>query len=465
MSKGAALLMEMGCGKTLTAIAAAGRGYLNNKLDRLLVICPTSVMAVWVKEFEEYADFEYTLEVLEGSMQQRTMKLKSLNDAKGILSVAVINYEATWRLIDELLNWNPDMVICDESQRIKNHTARQSKAIHKLGAATKYKMILSGTPVQNSPLDLFSQYRFLDESIFGTSYYLFRTKYAKMGGYGGYQVIGYNNLDDLIKRAHSIAYRVTKDEALDLPDQVFTNRYCSLETHAMGVYEEIRKENYTAMQTGEITTTNVLTRLLRLCQITGGWIKNDMGIEQHISNAKLDALQEVIDEVVTEGSKKLVIFARFISEIKAIKALLEQNNMAAYGSNTGEAGTRKLKYVWISGEVNLSDRGEMVRAFQEDADVMVFIAQIQTAGLGITLTAAHTAVFYSLDYNYSNYSQAISRIHRIGQKEKCTYIHLLAKDTVDEKILDALGKKEDIAKSIVDNWRQFFGEEKKSCRK
>ncbi len=437
---GAALLMEMGTGKTLTSIAVAGRGYLNGKIKKLLVVCPSSVMSVWKKELENFANFDFTAAVLEGTMLKRKQKLNELVTGIG-LKVAIINYEASWRMLEELKKWQPDMIIADESQRIKTPSATQSKGMHKLGDITKYKMILSGTPVQNSPLDVYSQYRFLDKTIFGTSYYAFRTRYARMGGYQGYQVVGYINQDELIKKAHSIAYRVTKAEALDLPEEICTMRYCELEPKARKVYDGIKKQNYMELESGEITTTNVLTRLLRMSQITGGFVNNDDGKSEFISDSKLKALEEIIDDVVISGKKKLVIFARFIKEIEAIRKLLED---------------KKIQYSWIAGEVKMEDRGQMVKQFQENDEIKVFVAQIQTAGLGITLTAADTSVFYSLDFNYANYSQALARLHRIGQKNNVTHIHLIAKDTIDEKIISALGRKEDIAKTVVDNWRKYF---------
>jgi SNF2 family DNA or RNA helicase len=336
--------------------------------------------------------------------------------------------------------FKPDMIICDESQRIKTHNAAQSKALHKLGDNAKYKLILTGTPVQNSPLDTFSQWRFLDKNIFGTSYFAFKAHYAVMGGYGNHKVMGYINKDELIIKAHSIAYRVTKEEALDLPDQIDEMRYCKLEPKAQRVYENIRRENFAELVSGEISTTNVLTRLLRLSQITGGFVSDDDGDIENISNSKLSALSEIIDDVMS-ADKKIVIFARFVEEMKAIRVLLEGKDLA---------------YSFIAGEVKMADRGQEVETFQNDPNCKVFLAQIQTAGLGITLTAADTAVFYSLDFNYANYSQARARIHRIGQKNNCTYIHLLVKNSVDEKIMDALAAKKSIAAEIVDNWRFYF---------
>ena len=133
------------------------------------------------------------------------------------------------------------------------------------------------------------------------------------------------------------------------------------------------------------------------------------------------------------------MFARFVPEIEAIKAMLEK---------------KKLGYRLIYGATK--DRAEQVKDFQEDPDVKVFVGQLQTTGMGLTLTAANVAVFYSLDFSYANYEQSRARIHRIGQKEKCLYIHLVAKNTVDEKIMNALKHKGDIAKLMVDDWRTLL---------
>ena len=162
-SKGFGFLFEMGCGKTLTAIATIGTAYKLGNIEKVLIISPTSVCSVWPKEFEDYADFKSVVKVLLGDKNKR---LKALSDLENFpfkaLKVAVINYESTWRedIFEALYTWNADMIICDESQRIKTHDAEQSKAIHKLGDQARYKLILSGTPVQNNAIDLYSQYRF-----------------------------------------------------------------------------------------------------------------------------------------------------------------------------------------------------------------------------------------------------------------------------------------------------------------
>jgi SNF2 family DNA or RNA helicase len=187
-------------------------------------------------------------------------------------------------------------------------------------------------------------------------------------------------------------------------------------------------------------TQNVLAKLMRLSQLAGGFYSEAGEKPIKISDAKLKLLNEVLDDL---GDQKVVVFARFLAEIEAIKELL---------------GARKVRYQFIDGSVPISERGEIVREFQQEPECKVFIAQIQTAGLGITLHAASVAIFYSLDYSFANLDQARARLHRIGQKNVVTNIYLITKGTVDSKVFQALEKKQDIAKLVVDNWKLLFEE-------
>lgn len=436
----------MGTGKTITTIAVMGALYLQNKISRVLITAPTSVCSVWPHELNRFAAFRTQVAVLQGDKQHRLEALTELDeDNRPGLKVAVINYESTHRngIFEALQKYDADLIVADESQRIKNHSAAQSKALHKLSDAALYRLALSGTPVQNNAVDLYSQYRFLDPSVFGCNFYAFRNRYCIMGGYGQHQIIGYRNMDELVRKEHSIALRVTKEECLDLPEQTFEDRYVLLSKKERAVYDQLRRSSFAELEHGEtITATTVLTKLLRLQQLTGGFLQPDESarIEQ-ANTAKLDALSDILDDYVLETGKKLVIFARFRPEIAAIQALLE---------NKG------IKYGSIYGDIPQQERGAIVDDFQQNGETKVFLAQLQTAGLGITLHAASVAVFYSLDFNYANYAQALARIHRIGQKNPCHYIHLLVENSIDDRVLSALKKKEDIARTIVDNWKAFF---------
>lgn len=444
--KGFGFLFEMGCGKTLTTIAVAGAAYLAGAIKKVIIVAPTSVCSVWPKEFEEYADFPYGISILLGTKDKRIKALRDLDcfPVAG-LKVAVINYESAWRegIFEALMDWDADLIVADESQRIKTHDAEQSKALHKIGDQARYKLILSGTPVQNNAIDIFSQYRFMDATVFGKNFYQFRSRYAILGGFNQRQIVGYRDLDQLIQKEHSVAYRVTKEEALDLPEQTFQTRYIQMGQKEKSLYDRIKRDSFAEMESGgQLTAATVLTKLLRLQQFTGGFVQKDDGIKpEQISSGKVDALEDIIDDYVLTTGKKLVIFARFRPELGLIEQMLKR---------------KKIRYGMIYGDVKLEDRGEIVKDFQTNPGTMVFLAQIDTAGLGITLTAADTCVYYSVNFNYAAYSQSLARIHRIGQRNRCTYIHLVMEKTVDEQILKALAKKEDLAKTVVDTWRDYF---------
>lgn len=432
----AAFLMEMGTGKTLSAVAVAGKRFLDNEVNRLLVIAPLSVIHVWKKEFEIHADFPNNVIVLDNTqMVKKKDKIGECNKP-GVLNVLAVSYESAWRMSDELLAWKPDMVILDESQKIKNKKTRRSEFIHELGDEVKYKLILSGTPVTQSPVDLYSQYRFLNKNIFGSNFYSFRNMYCKMGGFEHKQIVGFKNLEDLIQKAHSIAYRVTKEEALDLPEFTDEILYCDLKESAKA-YKEMDKEMKVMLENGNCTAPILLAQMTRLSQIAGGFLpiinKDGKIIVQRVGAEKLELLRSVVEDFPRH--KKLVIFCRFIPEINAICAMLEE---------------MKISYALITGDVVSKTREVIIDNFQRKEDPKVIILQSAVGGLGITLTAADTMIFFSNDFSYSNYEQQRARVHRIGQCNRITYIQLICKSTIDEMIISALKSKKNVADIIVD---------------
>ena len=446
---GFAFLIDMGGGKTRTAIATAGTLYTRHLIHRVLVIAPTSVVSVWPQEFEEVADFDFECETLLGTKKKRLDQLDHLKKSKTkALKIAAINYESVWRegIIDSIMDYDADLIICDESQRIKSHDAKQSRAIHKLGDKARYKLILTGTPVQNNAEDIFSQYRFLDKSVFGDNYYRFRNHYCVMGGFNNKQIVAYRDMDGLIKKEYSIAMRVTKEEALDLPDQIFVTRKIELTPKTRKLYDRLRLDSFLELENeGTVTATTALTRLLRLQQLTGGFlVADEEEAPQSVSTEKLEALQDIIIDYVLGEGKKLVIFARFLAEVHAIEKLCEK------------VLPKDMKAVSIYGAIKKEDRGPIIKQFQEDPKTMIILGQIDTLSTGVTLTAASTCVYYSKSYNYATYEQSLSRIHRIGQTQKCTYIDLVADKTVDMNISKALKEKKNLAEKIVDNWRDIF---------
>lgn len=401
----------------------------------MLIVAPLSILGVWEEEFEKFAAFPYALAVLTGPGSRKLDTLRHMTGA--VLQVVVVNYESAWRMEKDLAAWRPDLIIADEGHKIKTHNIAASKAMHRLGEKAGYRLLLTGTVITNKAIDVFSQFKFVNPAIFGQSFYAFRSRYFDMVGYGNHTPVLKKSMEaELTEKLHSISFRATKAECLDLPETTDVIRQVELEPAALRVYRGLVKESYAELSSGEVTAPNILTRLLRLSQLTGGFIGNDeTATVEQISAAKLSALEDILDGAAAEG-KKLVIIARFIPEIKAICKLLEK---------------RGLGYSCITGEVK--NRDEQVARFQNEPEVMAFVCQIATAGLGITLTAASTMVFYSLDYSMSNFEQTKARIHRVGQRMPCTYLYLVARGTVDEKVLKALKDKADLARTLVDDYR------------
>lgn len=432
---GAGLLMEMGCGKSLVGLAVMGTLSRLSLIDRALIVCPLSITGVWESELQKFADYPYSLTILKGTMQKKKEQLGSL--PKSELQIVVCNYESMWRLEAELQRFHPGLIIADEGHRLKDGTSRQSKAMHRLGDKADYRLLLTGTAITNKELDIYSEYRFTAPQVFGRSFYAFRGRYFTMGGYGGYvPIFKKEMMEDFLKRLHSIAFRVRKEECLDLPAITEEVRIVDLEPKALRLYSEIEDESYAELKNSEVTALNILTRILRLSQITGGHLTDDEHTNHAVSTAKLEALSDIID-TMQEENRKLVVMARFSAELDDIEALLQK---------------RKIGYSIVRG--GIKDRDEQVRRFQEDEDCRVFIGQIQAAGMGLTLTAASTMVFFSLDYNMANFDQAKARIHRVSQTENCHYVYLCCRGTIDNKVLRALRDKVDLAKTLVDDYRR-----------
>lgn len=433
--------MEMGTGKTMATIAVIGE----LEAKRILVVCPKISLRVWADEYRKFANYDYDLATLSGPAKKRVETMQDLvdNERDGVKSIAVINYEYVKPFEKILAEWHPDIIVCDESHKIKSPSSLQTKAITKLGYLAKYRFCLTGTPLTNNVLDFFSQYKFLDATIFGSSYTSFKNKYVITGMYDEYLRPNPVNLPELKYKLNTISYRVTKEECLDLPpySDIYVN--VDFEPETMDLYREFEKE-FVVWLNGQdkITAQNALTKTLKLRQLTGGFcydVSNPNVNKKVIrfDSSKLNACEDLISSIVREGNK-VIVFAEFQAEIEAIANMCEKIHVDAvtyYGNN--------------------SDK-EKDRAYNRfvNGDAMVFIGQIESAGISITLTNAKYTIFYSTGYKYGAYDQARSRMHRKGQTSNCTYYHLIVNNTIDEKINKALDKKERLAETIIDSYKK-----------
>ena len=444
-----AIFAEMGTGKTKIALDNACILYNKGKIDRVLVIAPKGAYMTWVEQeipthVPDYIE-KKVLAWKQSTSQKYKAQLKDIiNGDDYKLKIMVMNVEAfsTKKGTDfaRLFLIGRSMMIVDESTTIKNPQAKRTKSILKLGQETKYRRILTGSPVTRSPMDLWSQMDFLDPEILEqSSYYAFRTRYAIMvtsnaaGGTHTYQrIVKFQNLKQLGQLVAPHSYRILKKDCLDLPDKVYIKREIELSDEQKEAYVDMKANAMAVLKGQSMTAVNVLTQLIRLHQITCGHMKTDAGHTIDLRSNRIDELMHILDE--TTG--KVIIWANYIHDIEKIKA-----NIAL------EFGEKTLCTYY--GATPQEKRQECINNFQDpNSPVRFFIGNTQTGGYGITLTEASTVIYYSNNYDLEKRIQSEDRAHRIGQKNKVLYIDLVAKGTVDDKIIKSLRNKVSIAKEI-----------------
>lgn len=437
LNSSTALLMEPGTGKTRVVIEFCEVKAKKEGLRKVLVVAPLGVLSTWEDEIETWLTLPRSVIRLTGSVKERKAKLKELSRKKpDRLTFILVNYEVIIKLKEELKAWGPQCIVADEMHYIKHHTAGRSKVLHYLGPYARWRFGLTGTPITNSPLDVFSQYKFLDPKIFGTRWTAFKYTYAVWGGFGGFKLLRYKNLNKLQKKVHSIAFQCGKEE-LDLPDRTdqIIRVYPSPKT--VRIYKQMAEEFIAEIEEmGTVATASIiLTKMLRLSQITGGFVKDENGQEIAIGREKLDVLRDLLISYVVEG-EKVVIFARFRWELAQIKKLCN------------ELGIKSVVFGRKGGD-------EAKKQFKEDPSIKVFISQIASGGIGINeLVAAHIGIFYSLDYSSDHLTQAKDRLHRPGQKQNVLYIYLLMDRTLDMQIYRRLQSHQNLADIIVKDYKE-----------
>lgn len=455
-----AYFCEMGSGKTKMMIDDAAIMYNNGHITGLLVIAPKAVYSNWTnKEIPEHMSptVPYALNqwVSSGSkfLTTRTEEFvkKKYPDKLAIFitNIEAINFPNCMTKVLQFIETHKGnvMIVLDESTVIKNHEAKRTKKAIKLAEKCKIKRIATGSPVTNSPLDLYSQCAFLGKDCLGYgSYYAFRGTYAVMRSMevGGGRVIqiveGFKNLEDLAGRLEKFSYRVQKKECMDLPDKIYQTRDVPLTVEQIKLYKEMGTEALATFNGIEMSANIVLTKLLRLHQIICGSFKDDTGKTHIIPNNRIKVLEDLLDEC--QG--KVIIFANYLANIEEINNLIR-----------GKYGNESI--VNYYGAISLLERDNAIKTFQDPrSPVRFFVGNTQTAGKGITLTEASNVIYYSNDYSLENRLQSEDRAHRAGQKNNVTYTDLVSAGTVDFKILQALTSKLDIASEImkdgVSNW-------------
>ena len=451
--------MEMGTGKSKVLIDTIGILYGKGAINAVVIVAPKGVYRNWsTKEIPdhlpEYVDRHIAVWSPAPRKQEKTDLVKLFHTDLDKLKIFIINVEAFStpkgvKFTENFILGHQVLFAVDESTTIKNPKASRTKAITKLAKNTKYRRILTGSPITQSPLDLYSQTEVLETNLLGyTSYYSFQNHYGEVvnryfGGRTVRQVVGYRNLDELSQKLDSFSYRVLKSDCLDLPEKLYIRRDVTLTAEQKKLYAELKELAITELANQEtVSVTNVLTQLLRLHQIVCGHIKSDDGTETPINNNRIDELIEVIAEM--QG--KVIIWANYrqniLEIVETLQGLFGVDAVASY-----------------FGDTTPDERERIIKQFQNpDSPLRFFVGNTQTGGYGITLTEAQNVIYYSNNFDLEKRLQSEDRAHRIGQKNNVTYVDLVAKDTVDEKIVTALRNKLDLAQEVLgdDKWEDWL---------
>lgn len=433
--------MEMGTGKTRVAIDTA---FARDDVYRVLVVCPKAVVRVWRENLHKFApdDRWQCWDLQKGTIKAKADDLKKWFKIPASKQFVIINYDSVWRkeMGELILRSGFQMVVLDESHRAKAAGSKVSKYLAMLGKRVHYRMCLSGTPMANSPLDVYGQYRFLDPTIFGTNHYLFLQEYAVMGGPDLKFIVGFKNQKRLNEKFDSIAYHCRMSEIADrikLPDALPpTTLKVDLPAKDRKTMQDLNREFIAECGTGHVVVNNVLVKLLRLQQICSGFCFTkesvlDMGEVQELNTAKEDTLTDMLGDL---GPKEnVVVFCTFRHDLEAIHRAASRSGRDCFE---------------LSGSENTLEDWK-----KEDGAVIA--VQVQAGSEGVDMTKANHAVYFSVPHSLAMYNQSKARLYRPGQNRPVSFCHIIAEDTVDEAMYESLIRKEDIIESIKNGTFDF----------
>lgn len=441
-----ALFFETGTGKTLTALTIARSWmYRGGRTMRTLVLSPPITLQNWRNEWLAGSNFSaFNVAVAHGHGDKRCNVFEDKSNA-----VVITNYESliSPKVFKAIEKWKPDVIIFDESHRVKSHSAKRTKQAFQLAQNAKHRLILTGTPILNSPMDIFSQWKILDlGEDFGKNFFQFRGEYfydknARMPSHIHFPKweIREDSLDIIKDKIAQNSMFVAKSACLDLPPLVKTVVKVPLSSEQRKVYNDMAKDLIAYVASGVSVARLALTKAMRLQQIVSGFINvedanGETKNHEIEDNPRLGALTELLSDRA-EGSK-CIVWASFRHNYRQIAAVCEKLN---------------LPYVEIHGDKTQKEKDTAVKEFNENDSVRVCIGHPGSGGIGVNLTSSNVTIFYSRSFSLEHDIQAEARNYRGGSEihEKVTRIDLVAEDTIDEYIAAKLEGKQAISDSVL----------------
>lgn len=434
-----ALLFDPGTGKSATIINILRQKYQKHgRILKTLILCPTVVCENWKREWKKFSKVpDDQVAVLLGSGDSRVLQVKS-----GKANILVTNYQALLMpsLVSALQTWGPNAIVADESHRIKTPGAKTTKAAISLASQAEYRYILTGTPILKSLMDFYSQFKFLDGGeTFGKNFSYFKNNYFYDANAAAPSHVTWpdwrvrpNAVKEIQSKVFVKASYAQKSECLDLPPLVKKRIFVELSSKQKKAYKEMEKEFVTVVNDQAVFAQIALTMGLRLMQIVSGFVMSEAGAISFEDNPRADALREILEEIAPYH--KVIVWACFKEDYATIRRVCD-----ALG----------LPYVELHGETK--DRGLSMEEFQTNDSVRVLIGNQGAGGIGVNLTAASYAIYFSRNFSLEHDIQSEARNYRGGSEvhTSITRIDLVAQDTIDEKVLDALDAKQTISDQVL----------------
>jgi SNF2 family DNA or RNA helicase len=425
---GAMLAMGMGTGKSRLATDLA----VDDGARELLIVSPLRVVSVWEQQLARFAPGHFHTVALDDrknwSVERKYREAMQLTtwcrEHRKPIAI-LINYDSA-----RLAPFGPwaasrpwDMVIADECHRSKEPQSRTAQWLAKLGLMARRRLGLTGTPMPHQPIDIWAQFRFLNPHHLPHSYWFFKNQYAIMGGYFNKQIVGWQNLDELKDLFRQLAFQVD-DSVLDLPPILYETRTADMSPEGARIYGEMARELIAWIGSRPATASNALVRLLRLAQITGGALEDEDGTRHQIDTTK----ETMLEELLTDLREPVVVFCRFRADLEAVHRASAKAGLAS---------------------MELSGCRDELTEWQLLTDPIVLAVQIQAGGVGVDLSRARIAIYYSLDFSLANYLQSLKRIHRPPQSRPCVAYHLEIRHSIDEYIRKAIEARRALVGSVL----------------
>ncbi|MCP5088573.1 MAG: DEAD/DEAH box helicase, partial [Rhodobacteraceae bacterium] len=427
---------DMGLGKTVQAIAASSLLHQLRDIQRVLVVCPASLKHQWAREIQRFTSFSAT--VVEGNLTSR----RNLYQDPGFFNI--INYELVLRDEEDLRRLRPDLIILDEAQRIKNWRTKTADAVKRL--RSPYAFVLTGTPLENRLDELYSIFQFIDPDILGPLW-RFNQRFFQVERRptGSYKVLGYKNLDELRGQISPYVMRRVRDEVLkDLPDRIDNNFFVPMTDPQWKAYDEFRSTVARLIATARrrplIPKEHqiLLGALVKMRLICNALALHDPDLsdkDRMKTSPKLQELTDILDDEVANNGHKAILFSQWTKMLHLTYPILDQLNIG---------------HVTLSGDVPTTKRGALIERFFEDDKCKVFLST-DAGGVGLNLQAASLVVNLDLPWNPAVLDQRIARAHRHGQASTVNVINLVAKGTIEERMLDTLAAKRDVFAGVFGN--------------